>query len=412
MSGAARSALLLTPLVLIAGACGSDADVSAGLISRDTLPDGRVLVRYGPLPAPEHPPLEHDLAIGVVEGPEFEMFGDVRGIEAGPDGEIFILDSQTADIRVFDADGRHLRTIGGRGEGPGEISRANGFIRMPDGSLWIQDHGQWRMLRFAPDGTELERVPMHVLSYGYIWSGTVDDAGRHWKSTNHSDESQPSPPPEGLNEGRSRGYLVSSDPRTEARDSVFLGERRWRSYVRHMDGGYSVRGIPFQASPITVVDPAGGFWTAAGDQYRLVRLGEDGDTALVVEADVPAEPVTAEDRRAFVERSIADVPDETRPGERRVAEEIAGLMPAAKPVMDQMVMDDEGRLWVRRAQPSEGPPLYDLYCRDGEYRGSLRLAFEPARYFPPRIRDGHLYTLTLDDMDVQRVVRVPLPALR
>jgi hypothetical protein len=38
------------------------------------------------------------------------------------------------------------------------------------------------------------------------------------------------------------------------------------------------------------------------------------------------------------------------------------------------------------------------------------LAFAAAPYFPPRVRNGRLYTLILDELDVPRVVRTRLPA--
>ena len=72
-------------------------------------------------------------------------------------------------------------------------------------------------------------------------------------------------------------------------------------------------------------------------------------------------------------------------------------------------MDDEGRLWVRRTVAEGEHPLYDLFTRDGDFVGSIRLGFEPSAYFPPRIRNGKLYTVVLDDLDVPRVVRAELP---
>ena len=50
-----------------------------------------------------------------------------RQIEEGPDGNIYIFDRQSAFIKVFSADGRFLRKMGGKGEGPGETKRTDGM---------------------------------------------------------------------------------------------------------------------------------------------------------------------------------------------------------------------------------------------------------------------------------------------
>src|SRR5690606_14980949 len=226
-------------------------------------------------------------------------------------------------------------------------------------------------------------------------------------SVTHSVKPPVFPPEPGLNESVARVYQKWFDPATGAMDSVFLGEVTHRGYVEvASSSGWRGSTIPFTAQAIVLVDPAGGFWTTSGDAYRIARLDGRGDTVLVVEVDVPPEPVTAEDRRRYVESVAENTPDR-----RSVAEEIVRLAPATKPVIDQLVLDDEGRLWVRRRADADELPLYDLFTRDGEHLASVRLAFRPVTYLPPRIRYGKLYALTTDSLGVHSVVRATLPPL-
>lgn len=391
-------------VAFVVGSCGARDAPAAASATRDTLPDGTVRVRYASLPVPAVAPLEPSLSIGVVEGEPHEIFGNVRGIEADGDGTLYVLDYQASEVRAFSADGRFLRLVATRGQGPGELTEANGLVRGADGTLWIQDHGQWQMIGISLDGEEVARFPMHVRSYGFIYNGALDARGRFWKPTSHSDEARVFPPETGLNEGRSRSYLNWYDPATERSDSVFLGELDYRTYIsQNSRGGYSYGGIPFTQRTITIVDPAGGFWTTSAEAYRIARLDEHADTVLVLEVDVEPLPVTEEDRESYVEGVLERSPDQ-----RRAAEAIIALAPATKPVLDQLVMDDVGRLWVRRVVSEGETPLYDVFTRDAEYVGSARLGFQPAPYFPPKIRDGRLYTLVLDSLEVQSVVRVDL----
>ncbi len=120
--------------------------------------------------------------------------------------------------------------------------------------------------------------------------------------------------------------------------------------------------------------------------------------ALRVHTPVP--PVTADDRAEFVESVVERSPDQ-----RRVAEELAGLMPDTKPLISSLSVDDEGRLWIGRVGPEDAHPQFDIFGRDGGYQGSVALAFQPAPYVPIRIRQSRVYTVVRDSMDVPFVVR-------
>lgn len=401
MAPRSRARVFLVPVVLLAACSPGRSSHAAGLISRETLPGGTVVVRYGPLPAGAVVRAEGDLRLGAVDGDPHFIFGDVRGVEAGRDGTIYVLDYQASEVRAFDAAGRFLRTVATRGEGPGELTEANGMVLVHDSVLWVQDHGKMMMIGVDPAGEEVGRYPMPVRSYGYIWSGTVDDAGRVWRKWNFSAEPSVYPPREGLTEGSSVAWMVSYDPATDVRDSVYLGEERYRTVIsRNSQGGYSYWQIPFDASPITVVDAEGTIWRTGSTAYRVVRLSARGDTLLVIESETPPPPVTAADRSQFV-----DLAAERSPADRRVAEEIAALMAEAKPAIASLTADDEGRVWVGRAVAEDADPEYDVFDGEGTYVGTVALAFRPAPYTPIRIRQGRVYAIVRDSLDVPYVVR-------
>jgi len=55
-------------------------------------------------------------------------------------------------VEVFAPDGRHLRTIGTRGEGPGELNFPSYAAVAPDGKLYVADTGNFRIAVFDPEG--------------------------------------------------------------------------------------------------------------------------------------------------------------------------------------------------------------------------------------------------------------------
>ena len=407
MSRSLQAIALLVPAVFLSVCSPAQPSSQAAAVSRDTLPNGAVVVRYGALPAGEVMHAEVDLRLGAVEGDPNLIFGDVRGIEAGRDGTLYVLDYQASEIRAYDEEGHFLRKVASRGEGPGEISEANGMILSGDSILWIQDHGKWMMIGVSTEGEELRRFPMHVRSYGYIWNGTVDVGGRVWKQQTRSDEERTYPPEPGLTEGNFREYMVSFDPVADVTDSIYVGEGSFRTMIsRNNRGGHTYQGIPNDPRPITVVDPTGGIWRTASGSYQVVRLNERGDTVLVIESATAPPPVTASDRSEFVEASVERSPDG-----RRVAEEIAGLMPDIKPVISSLTVDDEGRLWIRRVGPEDSYPQFDIFGKDGAYHGSVELGFLPAPYIPVWIRGGRVYAVVRDSLDVPFVVRTGVPRI-
>lgn len=372
--------------------------------TRETLPNGAVLTRYPSLPAidsvgPEVTEAHVDLRFGSLDGadPNF-AFGDIRGIQASSDGDIHVLDFQAAEVRVFDSGGRYLRTIVRRGEGPGEIGEANGIFLAGDTLLWIPNHSQGTIIGVDRHGEEIRRFNKPVTGYDYFWKGAFDDLGRFWKETRHLEAEPREPPPTGVISATGRRYYKSHDLSSGVIDSVYVGEFSRRFYAYTAGTRPGVLDIPFDAFEITVVNPSGGFWGAHNASYRIARTGEGGDTLVVIEAGLAVQRVTAEDRSAYIEGMVGN-----RPDLRRAAAEVAALMPDVKPMIHGLSVDDRSRLWVERVTPKDAPAFYDLYSRDGDYLGSVRLAFQAAG--PIWVRHGSIHTWVVDEFDVPYVVR-------
>ena len=403
---------LALTLVVAATAAACATDAAPGGPSRETLPDGAVLVRYPDLPAidsvgPEVTDVQMDLKLGNVEGddPNF-IFGDLRGIQAASDGTIYVADNQALEVRVFSSAGDYLRTIVRRGEGPGEILRTNGIILSGDTLLWVNETRQWTIIGVDPEGNELRRFTKPVWVRGYIWDGVFDQRGRYWMGTTHEDAEVEArrDPATGLFNGEARIYYKSYDLATGGVDSVFMSEGVYREYIVRQDGRtiyLPIRFVPYNSA---VVHPSGGFWHARTDSYRLIRTGEGGDTVVVIEAGLPVQPVTDADRSAYVQERVEHYPEEVRRG----IEAAVALWPEVKPILESFFVDDQSRLWVKRVVPPDASPFYDLFSEDGDYLGSVRLGFTPAPDTVLWVQHGNIYTWVVDELDVQYVVRAPL----
>ena len=146
------------------GACAGDAvpPASAGP-SIDTLANGSVLVTnpanglWDANPEERWRVLE-GLRIGTASGEGPESFGSVGSVVVTEAGSLWIVDRLAMEIRVFDADGKFVRTVGRSGEGPGEFESIGQAHMAPNREIWVED---FRLRRFEIFDTTGTRVGGH-----------------------------------------------------------------------------------------------------------------------------------------------------------------------------------------------------------------------------------------------------------
>lgn len=86
------------------------------------------------------------------------IFGAIRNVQLGPDGNTYVLDTQLSQVYVFDAQGELLRTLSREGEGPGETRRPEDLVFLQDGSLGICQYINGRIIK-----VDLEGIPTGTL---------------------------------------------------------------------------------------------------------------------------------------------------------------------------------------------------------------------------------------------------------
>ena len=79
-------------------------------------------------------------------------------VAVGPRNRIFVVETGSHRVRVFDTGGSELTAFGERGGGPGELSFPEGIAIAPSGEIFVADTGNHRVQVFAADGALPARV--------------------------------------------------------------------------------------------------------------------------------------------------------------------------------------------------------------------------------------------------------------
>jgi hypothetical protein len=82
---------------------------------------------------------------------EEEMFQDIVSLAVDEEQNIYALDGKAANVKVFDKTGSFLKSIGRRGEGPGEFGRPQNILISPRQEIVIEDAGR-RLIHFLDLG--------------------------------------------------------------------------------------------------------------------------------------------------------------------------------------------------------------------------------------------------------------------
>ena len=367
--------------------------------------DGVVHVVNTPPESGAEPTLvaEEEFRIGVVEGGGATSFGHIRAIAVLPDGRFAVADAQAEEVRLFGIGGQHLRTFGGEGEGPGELKGMQG-VHVHEGMLRVAEQGNARLSIFHPDTGFVRTYPLRLFSYRFRgqWEAAVDSAGRTLVASAGQ-----------YGEGRFWNMLRVYDTAMTQLDSIPYydytddGERdevpgAWR--IALGTNAWTWAQIPFYAQPHKVLAPTGEFWSSSGGhpQLEVARWTPVGDTSLVItslripDRVTPAERDSAmsELREGLAERTAASLPhlDPSR-------------VPATKPTVHGLSLDDRGRLWVRVSEPTVDTTVYDIFGRDGRHAETVRMPFRVDGWVPPVVRGDTVWAVVTDEMEVQYVVR-------
>jgi hypothetical protein len=360
-------------------ACGGP-DSNRALVwggTMDTLASGRVVVRSPDVGLwQDEFAFRERLRLGTLEGEGPELFGDVSALELGRAGEVYVLDGLAHEVRVFGSDGSFQRAFGREGEGPGELRSPAGLALDSEGTLWLMNWGNGRYTGFDPVTGNLRReVVRRVSSVIFPWPGAFQDGQQL------------------LDVGVSRHGQLSAirlDSAFVPKDTLTLPQPATEDRIVFRRGSVVFAALvePFAPQPEWAPRPPGGIVVGEGSEYRVHRIGFDGDTSMTMELERErARTTTAERDSALaffqeLEQSLQGAVADRQPRPR-----------STKPAHGPLFVDDQDRTWVRAVSTWGADPEWDVFAADGRFLGQVGVPGTPG-FLRPVIRGNRMLVTT------------------
>lgn len=321
--------------------------------------------------------------------PELQFSWIVGALRLAPD-TIVILDDESRELRYFDDRGNHLFTVGGPGEGPGELEWAGDLSRFAAG---VQLKGGDKRVRFSSSGgliadERFDWTPLQRYFCPFTFFG--DDVFL----------CDYSPGAVEMGDGLSSpAFLLFRTDWGGARlDTLGLFRGSSTATYRTADGRAWTAADPFARQDLVAV--GGSTPTVAAlsaDRYELTVMTTSGEVLRVVRRHGAGQP-GAEALAAIYTRATATAPGLT-------PAELEGLFPAPEvfPAGHSLLVDRSGNCWVGRLPVDVGDAAHDRYevfLADGRLHGAVAV---PAGARIMDVGDDFVLLVNGDELDVQFV---------
>lgn len=390
---------------------------------------------------------EDDAAAPAGEVPGYELgepeavsadFGSVDDIRVLRDGSLLVADRTSGELVLLDLD-REMRTVvGGRGEGPGEYQSPSGIWPLAGDSTLLLDVANNRLTVLTPDLSFGATRPMLEIDPAggvlVLNPQATDDSGRMY-TTNGFSMNLPGTGAGGGSGSDSipvvRATLDDLSPDTVA---TLAPRSTSRIETRSNQGNRMVtmQQTPYSASDSWGVAPDGSVVVARAADYRLEWISSDGSVRSGAPVAWEAVPVGQAEKEAWVRRQSSRTVQTATfvtggGGGASPGAEMAGaaartmtLGGASEDVDDyewpetlppftgSILIDPEGRAWLRRHQPVGAPFLYDVFTPDAEHSGTVEIA---EGHTVMGFDDGVVYATFRDEVDLVYIARYRLPEM-
>ena len=324
--------------------------------------------------------LEEDLSIGNEEDKNY-LFYRLRDIQVDTDGNIYVLDSGNRRLQVFDKNGKYLRTIGKRGQGPGEFNAPTCFqLDDETENIFVTDNTRRKIIIFEKEGKYIDK-DIHLVE---ILSDFCLDSDRcilgKFKLP-------------GIDSRFIKKVTLAGKVEKTFTEIPYHMQRIVTSLTREGNTGYIgayliTHGYEYDVFLSKVDNHT--FVYGHSKKYELVAVDKSGKTLFIIRKDESPIKITKTERDRIKDRIKWDIRKDGR-----LVPEISLKFPDYKPYFYSIITDDISRIYVRKnpvSRESNTNHEFDVFNKEGMYLYKIHL-----NYYPDVIKNGYLYTIVVNE---------------
>lgn len=297
------------------------------------------------------------LDIGVQQGEAPYELDRVAGAGRLADGSIVIANAGTSELRLYDSGGKHIRSMGRRGDGPGEFRRITWVQVVQPDTLLVVD-------------SELRRVTAFTESGDVLWTTSIEGSGVAWKGdVRLADGSFVLLTETGDVWQRIRaGQAVAG--RTERNTAVLAHYAQDGSLLDTLGrfSGFEEAILSRNGRPATTYAPWGRqithglatdrVYVGTQDAPEVRAYAPDGALVAIIRWPATDRRITDADLNRLIAIQTAFSGADSATREAIAAQTRSLPLPDARPTIGQVIVDELGLLWVSEPRVPMAPPVY------------------------------------------------------
>ena len=311
--------------------------------------------------------VEEDLTIGLKEGQEDYMLLQPVDLDVDAQGNIYVLDRKASQIKVYDRNGKFLRTISKKGQGPGEVQSPRDIHITPKGEILVNDTSTRRLLFFSLDGQFIKEI----------------SAGKMWLLVNPKVDNS--------------GNIIAA--------FTLMGEE-FKEELKKFDPKLkpilTITSIPIAKPPVInpyfpraywCVDKEDNIMWGITTKYEFSIINPQGKLIKKIVKDYNPEKITKEDKAKRIKDMYGDNP---------VPSEVKLEFPKNFPAFREFTCDGQGRIFVRTYEKTKEKrgSYYDIFDSEGRYIAKVFLKVRPRLW-----KQNKMYTIYEDEEGYRYVKR-------
>jgi hypothetical protein len=327
--------------------------------------------------------LEDELSIGEAEGRDEYMFGYTVSIAVNDNEDIYILDIQQKNIRVFDSNGKYIKTIGRPGQGPGELEMPTQIQIISQNELVAFDLRRRSLEYFSSGGQFLKRNPL--IKVERPTRIIIDSNGDFICYIGIIEDQQPKVAMMKYNSNQEKEFVITKfDPFSQSVD-IFSQNK------------YTI----LRPNLVFDVTKENNIVWAISSEYELNIMNSKGEIIKKIVKDYVPVEITEDDKKEIIFNRYGT---ETVPSERNIVFP-KYFYPINGVSTNGISTDEKGNIFVRTYEKSKDSSgyYYDVFDFEGYFITKVLLKSAPE--LPIIWKKNKLYTIEEDKDGLQMVKR-------